>query len=166
MPFSLLLVLGLFAQDVVQVNPTDYKVEIDNAWVRVLRVKHPPHAKVPMHDHPASVAVFLTDVNERLAGADGKVQEVHRKAGEVAYSDAAKHAEENISDQPLEAILVELKPGAPKSPPISMDPVKLDPQHHPVPLENERVRVLRTILEPHLKGPMHEHPHYVVVYLT
>jgi hypothetical protein len=26
--------------------------------------------------------------------------------------------------------------------------------------------VLRTILEPHLKAPMHEHPHYVVVYLT
>jgi hypothetical protein len=44
--------------------------------------------------------------------------------------------------------------------------VKLDPQHHLVPLENDRVRVLRTILEPHLKSPLHEHPHYVVVYLT
>jgi hypothetical protein len=27
------------------------------------------------------------------------------------------HAEENLSDRPLETILVELKPGAPKSPP-------------------------------------------------
>jgi hypothetical protein len=119
-----------------------------------------------MHQHTASVAVFLTDAHEKLTGADGNVQEVHRKAGEVSYSEAARHAEENISDQPLEAILVELKPGAPKSPPITLDPVKLDPQHHPVPLENDRVRVLRTILEPHLKSPMHEHPHYVVVYLT
>jgi quercetin dioxygenase-like cupin family protein len=50
--------------------------------------------------------------------------------------------------------------------PITLDPVKLDPEHHLVPLENDRVRVLRTILEPHLKSPMHEHPHYVVVYLT
>lgn len=166
MPFSLLLFLGLCAQDVVRVNPADYKVEIDNPWVRVLRVKHAAHAKVAMHDHPANVAVFLTDVNERLTGVDGKVQEVHRKAGEVAYSDAVRHSEENISDQPLEAILVELKPGAPKSPSISLDPVKLDLPHHPVQLENDRVRVLRTILEPHLKGPMHEHPHYVVVYLT
>jgi quercetin dioxygenase-like cupin family protein len=33
-------------------------------------------------------------------------------------------------------------------------------------LENDRVRVLRTILEPHVKSPMHQHPHYVVVYLT
>jgi hypothetical protein len=166
MPLSLLLVLGLYAQDVVNVNPADYRVEIDNAWVRVLRVKHAPHAKVAIHEHPANVAVFLTDVNERLTGADGKIQEVHRKAGEVAYSEATRHMEENISDQPLEAILVELKPGAPKSPPITLDPVKLDPEHHPVPLENDHVRVLRTILEPHLKGPMHEHPHYVVVYLT
>ena len=49
---------------------------------------------------------------------------------------------------------------------MKLDPVKLDPEHHPVPLENARVRVLRTILEPHLKSPMHEHPSYVVVYLT
>jgi len=166
MPLSLLLQLGVWAQDAVQVNPADHDVEIDNAWVRVLRVKHSAHAKIPMHDHPANVAVFLTDVNERLTGADGKVQEVHRTAGEVAYSEAARHEEENLANQPVEAILVELKPGAGKSPPVTLDPVVLDPQHHLVPLENNRVRVLRTILEPHLKGPMHEHPHYVVVYLT
>jgi hypothetical protein len=32
--------------------------------------------------------------------------------------------------------------------------------------ENDRVRVIHTILSPHVKSPMHEHPHYVVVYLT
>jgi quercetin dioxygenase-like cupin family protein len=26
--------------------------------------------------------------------------------------------------------------------------------------------VLRTVLEPHIKSPMHEHPPYVVVYVT
>jgi quercetin dioxygenase-like cupin family protein len=108
----------------------------------------------------------LTDVHERLIGADGKSRDVNAKAGEVAYNEAARHSDENVSDQPLEAILVELKTGAPKSAPVALDPVKLDPEHHLVPLENQRVRVLRTILEPHLKSPMHEHPHYVVVYLT
>jgi quercetin dioxygenase-like cupin family protein len=53
-----------------------------------------------------------------------------------------------------------------KQPVVTLDPVKLDPLHHLVPFENNRVRVLHTILEPHLKSPMHEHPHYVVVYLT
>src|SRR5579864_1165590 len=154
------------AQDPAKISPNDYKVEIDNTWVRVLRVKQGPHAIAPLHQHPASVMVYLTDVHQRITGADGKAREVTHKAGEVAYMDAATHAEENLSDQPLETVVIELKSGAPKSPPIKLDPVKLDAEHHPVPLENDRVRVLRTILEPHLKSPMHQHPHYVVVYLT
>ena len=139
------------------------KVEIDNPWVHVLRVKLGPHEKSPAQQHAASVAVYLTDARQRVNGL-----EFTRKAGDVAWFDAAKSSEENLSSQPLEYVLVELKPGAPpaKGWPVSLDPVKLDPKHHLVPLENNRVRVLRTILEPHLKGPTHEHPSYVVVYLT
>ena len=33
-------------------------------------------------------------------------------------------------------------------------------------VENARVRAIRTVLEPGIKSPLHEHPHYVVVYLT
>jgi quercetin dioxygenase-like cupin family protein len=143
-------------------------VEVDNPWVRVLRVKQGAHEKTPMQEQPASVTVYLTDVHQRFTGEDGKMREVRHKAGDVAYAGAVKRAEENLSDQPLELVLIELKPGAPKpvSPPITLDPVKLDPKHHIVVLENDRVRAIRTILEPHLKSPMHEHPHYVVVYIT
>jgi quercetin dioxygenase-like cupin family protein len=157
----------LAAQDPVQVSP-DYKVEIDNKFVRVLRVNRAPHAKAPMHQHPASVVVYLTDYHQKITGADGKVREVTQKAGDVSYTDAVTHSEENSSDQPWEAVVIELKPTPAdyKRPLITLDPVKLDPEHHLVPLENDRVRVLRTILEPHLKSPMHQHPHYVVVYLT
>jgi len=113
-----------------------------------------------MHEHPASVSVYLTDVHQRFTGEDGKAREVKHKVGDVAYASAAKRAEENLSDKPLELVLIELKPGAPRpvSPPITLDPVKLDPKHHIVVLENDRVRALRTILEPHLKSPMHEQP--------
>jgi hypothetical protein len=141
----LLLALPLAAQE--------SKVEIENAWVRVLRVKLLSHSKLPVEARPPSVTVFLTDAGRQ-------------KAGDVSYTDSARSAEENTSAQALEKIVVELKPNASKSPPIWLDPVKLDPEHHLVPLENPRVRVLRTILDPHLKSPMHEHPHYVVVYLT
>ena len=154
------------AQDPVLVAPADYRVEIDNQWVRVLRATEGPHARVPMHAHPARVVVYLTDVHQRVTGEDGKVQDVVRKAGDVVYADAVRHAEENASDRRLEVVVVELKPGAPKSPPIALDPVKLDPKYHTVPFENDRVRVLRTVLEPHVRSPLHEHPHYVVVYLT
>src|SRR4030095_11846689 len=85
---------------------------------------------------------------------------------DVAYFDAGKFPGENVSGKPFEAIVIELKPGAPKSPPITLDSVKLEPKRHSVPIENAQVRVLRTTLEPGIKQPMHEHPHYVVVYLT
>jgi len=144
------------------------KTEIDNAWVHVVRVTQTPHEKSEMHKRPATVVVYLSALHQKITGADGKVQDLKKKAGDVAFFQAASDSEENVSDDPLEKIVVELKPGSPKTTgwPVKLDPVKLDPQHHPVPIENDRVRVLRTILDPHVKGPLHEHPSYVVVYLT
>jgi quercetin dioxygenase-like cupin family protein len=172
--FLWLILIGLMAgtaaaQDPAAVSPNDYKVEIENQWVRVLRLKQDAHGKTAMYETPASVMVYLTDSDQKFTGADGRAQEARHKAGEVSYSDAVRHAQENLSSEPLEEIIVELKPGAPKGaglPPASLDPVKVDAAHHAVPLENDHVRVLRTVLEPHLRGPMHAHPHYVVVYLT
>ena len=125
------------------------RVELDNAWVHVSRVNLAPHEKLALRDYPPCVIVYLPD-------------------GRTAYRGAGKRAEENNSDKPLEEVIIEFKPGAPKpsSPPVTLDPVKLDPKYHTVDFENERVRVLRTVLEPHIKSPMHEHPHYVVVYVT
>jgi quercetin dioxygenase-like cupin family protein len=144
------------------------KVEIDNPWVRVLRITQAPHEKSDAHDRPPSMAVFLTDVHHKVTNTDGKATRINKKAGDVAYFEAANTAEENTSDKPLEEIVVEFKASSPKIAgwPVSLDPVKLDPQHHLVPFENDKVRVLRTILDPHVKSPAHEHPSYVVVYLT
>ena len=169
---TLLAILLLFvaavsaAQDPVTVAPALYKIEVDNAWVRALRATRGPHDKTPMHRHPANLVVCLTDSHQRVVDSDGTAREVTHKAGDVIYNDAVTHTEENLSDQPIETIIVELKPGAPKSPPIALDPVRLDPKYHLVAVENDRVRALRTILEPGIKSPLHEHPHYVVVYLT
>lgn len=144
------------------------EIEIENPWVRVFRVKQAPHEKTALMEHPASVTVYLTDVHQRFTDARGTTREETHKAGDVAYSNPTKRTEENLSRKPLELALIELKPGAPKpvSPPITLDPVKLDPKHHIVLVENDRVRAIRTILEPHLKSPMHQHPPYVVVYIT
>ena len=144
------------------------KTEIDNAWVHVVRVTQAPHEKSEMQKRPATVVVYLSALHQKITDADGKVRDLKKKAGDVAFFQAASDSEENVSDEPLEKIVVELKPGSPKTTgwPVKLDPVKLDPQHHPVPIENDRVRVLRTILDPHVKGPLHEHPSYVVVYLT
>jgi quercetin dioxygenase-like cupin family protein len=144
----------------------DFRPEIENHWVRVFRVKQSPHELAPRHEHAASLVVCLTDLNEKITGSDGAAREVTRKAGEVLYMDAGQYAAENVSDRPLEAVLIELKSARINAAPVALDPVKLDPQYHAVIFENERVRVLRTTLEPHVKSPMHQHPSYVVVYLT
>jgi len=58
-----LAVSAAMAQDPVKVDPNHYKVEFENAQVRVLRIHYGPREKSVMHYHPATVAVFLTEVH-------------------------------------------------------------------------------------------------------
>ncbi|HEV2388985.1 MAG TPA: hypothetical protein VGS20_17225 [Candidatus Acidoferrales bacterium] len=51
-------------------------------------------------------------------------------------------------------------------PALERDPVKLDPQHYTVELENDRVRVVRILYGAGEKSPMHQHPPGVVVFVT
>ncbi len=97
------------AQDPVKVDPNSWKVEFENAQVRVLRVHIPPHGKLGMHEHPANVLITLTDSRVRDTFPDGKTQERELKAGQVTWRAAVKHANENLTDKPTESILVELK---------------------------------------------------------
>jgi len=60
------------AQDAVKVDPNHYKVEFENDQVRVLRISYGPHEKSVMHEHPDSVAVFLTDQYVKFTSPDGK----------------------------------------------------------------------------------------------
>ncbi len=101
------------AQDAVKVDPKHYKVESENAQVRVLRVHYGPHEKSVMHSHPASVAVFLTDGSMRFTDADGKTQDVKVTKGQVQTEAAQVHNPENIGDKPFDVIVIELKGEAP-----------------------------------------------------
>ena len=55
---------------------------------------------------------------------------------------------------------------AAKSQPGTQDPVRVDPEHYRVELENEKVRVLRVRYGPHEKSVMHGHPLSVEINLT
>lgn len=105
-----LLASAALAQDPAKVAPQQCKVEFENAQVRVLRWKTEPHAKSPMHSHPAYVMINLTNGHERLTFPDGTTKEVESKAGEVTWNEAQTHASENLSDEPEESVQVELKP--------------------------------------------------------
>src|ERR1700719_4148727 len=80
------------AQDAALVSPNNFKLEIDNPWVRVLRLKQGPHEKTPIFESPASVTVYLTEADQKIMVPGGKSQEMKRKLGEASYADAGKHS--------------------------------------------------------------------------
>src|SRR5438034_10278553 len=81
-----LAVSAALAQDPVKVDPNHYKVEFENAQVRVLRIHYGAHEKSVMHYHPASVAVFLTDVQGKFTYPDGKSRSEERRVGKECRS--------------------------------------------------------------------------------
>jgi hypothetical protein len=167
-PMAMALVAGAsFAQDVVHLAPDQVKVVFENDRVRVLHFNEPGHTKLPMHSHPAYVAVGFTADDSQYTFPDGKTRKERTKAGEVIYSKAVTHASENLSEAPMEAVMVELKePGAGATAKTTLDPVKLDPKHYKVVINNDRVRVLRAKYGPHEKSVMHEHPASVGVFMS
>jgi len=62
-----------------------------------------------MHEHPASVAVFLTDGQVKFTLPDGKTRDAAAKAGQTMWEPGGKHLPENAGTKPFELILVELK---------------------------------------------------------
>ncbi len=98
------------AKDPLKVAPKNYKVEIENDQVRVVRVKFAPGETVPMHEHATNrVSVALGDQDFRITTADGQVQLPKRKRGEAAWGTPVTHKEENLSNQPFELIMIDLK---------------------------------------------------------
>ena len=107
------------AQDPVKVDPNHYKVEFENANVRVLRVKVGPGEKSPMHRHPNAVAIFQTNGRVKFTFPGGKTEERDITAGTTLWTPAITHQPENIGTSEFEVILVELKTRrkpAPKKP--------------------------------------------------
>jgi len=97
------------AQDPTVVDAKHYKVTFENDQVRILKITYGPKEKSIMHDHPNSVAVFLTDGQVKFQLPDGKVVDAAVKAGQSMFSPAGKHLPENVGDKPFEVVLVELK---------------------------------------------------------
>jgi quercetin dioxygenase-like cupin family protein len=98
------------ALDPLKAAPQLYKLEFENPQVRVFRVKMPPHQKVPLHEHVLNrVVVYMTDQNTSTTPEGGKTEVGNHKAGEASWGGPAKHREENLSDKPFEAVVVEFK---------------------------------------------------------
>ena len=95
--------------DAIEVDPNHYKVEFENDYVRVIRIKYEPGEKSVMHDHNDGVAVFLNDQQAKFQFPNGETVNASSKAGQVMWSPAVKHLPENIGDETLELIQVEIR---------------------------------------------------------
>jgi oxalate decarboxylase/phosphoglucose isomerase-like protein (cupin superfamily) len=100
------------AQDPVKVDPGHYKVLVDNAAVRVLKVGVPPGGKSPAHAHPDSLVVPLSDGKALMTLPDGKTQENVLTKETAVYAPAGTHAPANVGAGPIDLILVEFKTAA------------------------------------------------------
>jgi quercetin dioxygenase-like cupin family protein len=98
------------AQDPLKVYPQGYKLEFENPQVRVVRVKVPAHAKIPLHEHALNrVNVFLQPQTMRVTPEGGAATEINAAPGEVRWGTPARHVEENLGEGPFEVLMVEIK---------------------------------------------------------
>jgi hypothetical protein len=156
-PFALLLMPGLEAQ-----NPPAPSISprLDTPQVRVIVATLQPRTPADAKNGHATdrVLIYLDDgVMTRTEGNQTTKIEFHR--GDVRWRPASgAYIAENVSDHPIRILEIDLKgPPAGPAPVSKLDPVKTDPKHYKVELENEHVRVLRIHFGPHEKGETHEH---------
>ncbi len=101
----------IFNTDPAHLDAAHYSVVLDNEHVRVLRFRLNAHERSMVVELPAHLLVAVTDQNVRLLYPHGKPQERQRKAGDSAWMERDAYGVENVSDKPVEWVLVETRDG-------------------------------------------------------
>lgn len=96
--------------DVLKVIPENYRLILDNAFVRVIEARIPPGSVERPHRHLRGVSVCMGDyVIEHMAKPDGPWVRSQRKAGDVYWSESSVHQTRNVGTTPSYTIRIELK---------------------------------------------------------
>ncbi len=96
--------------DVLKVIPQNYKLVLDNAFVRVIEARIPPGTVERPHRHLRGVSVCMGDyVIEHLAKPGGPWVRSQRTAGAVYWSESSVHETRNVGTTPSHTIRIELK---------------------------------------------------------
>ena len=87
-------------------------IPVENEFVRVLSVVDQPVAKPGvMHEHKdGRVMIYLDSGDIRIQYANGKTDDQHWKAGDVAWSPAnGMHTSQNVSATPVRIVEIEVR---------------------------------------------------------
>ncbi len=99
------------AQDAAKVQPSSYRVVLQNDRVRVLEYNDRPGMGVcgtGIHSHPAHLTVRLSPARVKIT-QDGRTVVVDNKLGDVFWSEAVTHETENIGGANVRSLIIELK---------------------------------------------------------
>jgi hypothetical protein len=99
------------SQDAAKVQPSSYRVVLENDSVRVLEFIGRPGMGVcgsGLHSHPAHLTVLLTAAKVKITQG-GKTFIAENKPGDVFWSDAVTHETENVGGSAVRSLIIELK---------------------------------------------------------
>ena len=102
-------------RDPVRVDPQHFKLDFQNERVRVVRLTMMGSEGSPMHEEPDILVVCLKECHVRLTRPDGKIQDLHMQAGDTRWVWEDTRSEKNLSKEPLEMLLIEMKTEQPRS---------------------------------------------------
>ena len=145
-------------------------IVVENEWVRIPKVTVQPGHTTGYHVHRMNrVMVYLNEGGQTVEmEAGGKIEEIWN-AGEALWSPAiGRHRVIVSAPRPVTIVEIELRKPVPPSPALTeLDPLKVDPKHYQVEMENDQVRVIRVRIPVGETAPMHHHARKrVVVYIT
>ncbi len=142
--------------DPLVVDAQHYELESSNEYVRVLRERLPAGVEGAMHSHRDRVSIYLNGADVTITPRDGEPVQATLVANSTSWGEAATHRGRGNAD--LENLSVELEAlGGPEVPLPQPDAVLVDPEHHVVDFENDRVRVVRMTYPPGTRTPLHAH---------
>jgi hypothetical protein len=98
------------ALDPLRIAPKEFTLVFENTQVRVLRLKLGPRQSVPTHEYTLShLVVCMTDLNARMTSGEGEAETAQHKQGDFSWSGPSRQRIDNLSDNPLETVILELK---------------------------------------------------------
>ncbi len=143
--------------DPVKLLPDSYSLQFENEWVKVVRVRYAPHAKLPPHAHTAyaSAYVYLNDAGPVIFRHVGEKKfaatRPATKAGSFRVFRGIDeiHEVENTSELPSEFLRVELKTDPKDARTLRgrffREPVPPGESLQKVQFENDQIRITRLV---------------------
>ncbi len=155
------------AQDAVVIAPKIQKVIFENDIIRVTRATYKPGQSIGVHAHGKGLVIALTSFKAVSTPVGGAPTEIVRPAGSVWWREPMKHTIKNTGKGELRVIEIDLKDTANHEPrSVTRDPVRIDPKHFKLEIDNDYLRVERVHLDPLGTAPLHEHMDRLTVALT